>query len=263
MVFLQVVPSVIYLAAQVIAIKKTFNSVFDLNPDSVYPVIIIMILILVFEWLGGLNSIALTDAVQAVVMILSFIILPLVMVKNFGGWRDLDPETYPKPQFYQTPTKANQWELWQFAFINFSFFTLPHFVQRIYAAKDLTSLKVGFASLTVGPWISGLVGVFIGTVGVTILVNEDGTPKASSNPFTDILEQVMNLGGFAKGAGVIAITAALAAIMSTADSLIIAISQLVTVEIIYPLRPNSTPNNIAWYGRITSLVSVAFALLIG
>jgi len=57
--------------------------------------------------------------------------------------------------------------------------------------------------------------------------------------------------------------ASLAAIMSTADSLIIAISQLVTVEIIYPLRSKASPNAVAWYGRSVSLFSVGIALLIG
>jgi Na+/proline symporter len=64
-------------------------------------------------------------------------------------------------------------------------------------------------------------------------------------------------------AGVMAITAGLAAIMSTADSLLIAISQLITVEIVYPMRPNSTPNNIAWFARLISTISVALSLLIG
>jgi Na+/proline symporter len=63
-VFLQVLPTLIYLAAQVIAIKGTFNSIFELDPDATYPVILIMVLILIFEWLGGLNSVALTDSIQ-------------------------------------------------------------------------------------------------------------------------------------------------------------------------------------------------------
>jgi Na+/proline symporter len=260
---LQVLPSVIYLAAQVVAIKQTFNSIFEINPDSIYPVIIIMVLILIFEWAGGLSSVVLTDAIQALIMVVSFVSIPIVLTKNFGGWKDLDPATYAKPEFYQTPTKDQQWDFWQFSLVNFSFFTLPHFVQRVYAARDLNSLKAGYYVIAVGPWYTSLVGVFMGTVGVMLLANDDGTPKVSTSPFTDIIEAIMNLGGFAKGLGVIIITASLAAIMSTADSLIIAISQLITAEIIYPLKPDSTPYSIAWYGRFTSLISVAFALLIG
>ena len=102
-----------------------------------------------------------------------------------------------------------------------------------------------------------LTGVFIGTVGVMIL---DGAEVAS--PFTSILETMMDAGGFAKGIGIIVVTASLAAIMSKSDSLIIAISQLVTVEIVYPMRPNS-PNEITWIGRAVSLMSATIALLIG
>lgn len=104
---LQLFPSIIYLAAQVVAIQVTFNSIFELDPDEAYPVIIIMAMILIFEWVGGLNSVALTDLFQAVVMVLSFIILPVVVLKNFGGWKDLDPETYPRPQSYQTLSKVS------------------------------------------------------------------------------------------------------------------------------------------------------------
>lgn len=44
---------------------------FNMSPDSVYPVVIIMAVILIFEWVGGLSSVALTDCIQAVVMVVS------------------------------------------------------------------------------------------------------------------------------------------------------------------------------------------------
>ena len=77
-VFLQGLPTLIYLAVQVISIKSTFNSIFEMDPDAAYPVVIIMIIILVYEWLGGLSSVALTDSIQAAVMFLSFMIIPCV-----------------------------------------------------------------------------------------------------------------------------------------------------------------------------------------
>ena len=102
------------------------------------------------------------------------------------------------------------------------------------------------------------VGIYLGTVGVQML---DGADVAS--PFTSILEEVMNLGGFAKFMGVIAFTASLAAIMSTADSLIIAVSQLVTVEVLYPMAKAKSPRVIALFGRCVSLFAVAIALVVG
>ena len=92
---------------------------------TAYPVVIIMFLILMFEWAGGLSSVALTDCIQGFVMLLSFIMLPSIIKKNFGGWTELDVETYPQPEFFATPSKETQWSFWQFSLINVSFFTLP------------------------------------------------------------------------------------------------------------------------------------------
>lgn len=262
-VFLQVLTSIIYLAAQVIALKGTFNSIFGLDPDTIYPVIIIMALILAFECIGGLNSVAFTDSIQGIIMVFSFLAIPIIIAQNYGGWDSLDPSTYPRPEFYQTPSSDSQWKFWQFCLINFSFFTLPHFLQRIYAVKDLQSLRIGYTVLTVSPWITGFVGIFMGTMGVAILANPDGTPASPADPFTSIMEALMELGGFAEMVACIGITASLAAIMSTADSLIIAISQLITVEIFYPMMPTATPKRMSWFGRLASLLAVALALVIG
>lgn len=81
------------------------------------------------------------------------------------------------------------YRFWQFSLVNVCFFTLPHLVQRVYAARDLTSLKVGFFVNCVGPWVTSFVGVFIGTMGVVM-----GVPSDVLNPFTAIVEKVMVLG---------------------------------------------------------------------
>ena len=258
-VVLQILPSLIFLAAQVIALKQTINSIFGLDIDQVYPVILIMFLILMFEWAGGLSSVAITDVIQGFVMILSFTCLSFVIRTNFGGWQDLDANVYPRKDFYQTPDTETQIEMFQFALINISVFTLPQFMQRNYAARDLKSLKVGWLALILGPWAINFVSIFLGTVGVQMLAGEP-TPVS---PFSAIVEKVMDLGGFPRVVGVLVFTAAIAAIMSTADSLTIGISQLVTVEILYPLRPKSSPNKVAWFGRFVSLITIAIGLLIG
>jgi Na+/proline symporter len=255
---MQAVTSVIYVSAQVVALRTSFNGLFDIDPSNPWAVVVIFAFILLFEWVGGLASVALTDSVQGFIMVVSFVMTAVIVKINFGGWSDLDPQTFPKPQFYQTPTGTAQWGFWQFTLLNFSFFTFPHLIQRIYAAKDLGSLKVAFHVMNIGPWSSQLVSIFLGTVAVQVLKGQGG-----SSPFASIIGAMMNLGGFPEAVGVIAYTASLAAIMSTADSLVIAISQLITVEFIYPFKPDCTPKQITWYGRFVSLVTVVVALLIG
>jgi Na+/proline symporter len=265
-VFLQLLPTVIYLAVQVVSIQRTFNNIFGLDPSASIPTILIMGLILAFEFIGGLSSVALTDTIQAFALVFGFIFVPIVIVQNFGGWNELDPFSYPKREFYQTPTNDAQWLFWQFTMVNLSFFTLPHMVQRVYAARDLKSLKVGYAIISLGPWLNFISAIFIGTMGVAILINEDGSPMETKDAYSEILAVLMSMGGFAEITSAIAITASLAAIMSTADSLIIAVSHLVTVEIIEPLlsRASSEHSNyMVWYGRTASLVAVILALVIG
>lgn len=200
-------------------------------------------------------------------MLLSFIMVPSVMMKNYGGWKDLDPFTYPRPDFYQSQSLKQQWQFWQFSIINLSFFALPHLMMRIYAARDLRALRGGFYAMTLGPWCTMFVGVFIGTVGVQVLsdagvdIGPDGPAWAS--PYTSILDQLIGLGGFPEAVGIIALTSSLAAIMSTADSLIIAISQLVTVECVWPFVQERGASGVVWIGRITSLVSTILACIMG
>ena len=104
----QVLASIVYLAAQVNALQSTFNAMFGFDPSDVWPVIIIMAIILAFEWAGGLAVVALSDSIQGFVMVISFTCLPLVILKNWGGWKDLSPLTYPRPDFYQTPSSEDQ-----------------------------------------------------------------------------------------------------------------------------------------------------------
>ena len=238
--------------------KKTFNGIFGLDEDSYYAVVIIVAITLGFEWVGGTNCVALTDCVQGAIMLVAYVSLPAIIAVNFGGWKELDPLTYPKPEFYRTPSKDTQLDFWQFTMQMFTFFTLPHLMQRTYAARDLFSLKCAYVGLTWGMWFMMMVGVYIGTVGVQILNGKD-----VASPFTAILEEVMELGGFPKVIALIAVTGSLAAIMSTADSMLIAISQLVTEEIVYPCYPEATPADMAWVGRCVSFLAAVIATILG
>eukprot|EP00978_Attheya_sp_CCMP212_P006957 scaffold16242_cov55-Attheya_sp.AAC.4 len=260
-VFLMLFPSIIYLVAQVTAIKSTFNSIFRLDVDAAWPVILIMFIILIFEWVGGLTSVALTDGVQGIIMTVAFMAIPIVIKRQFGGWNSLDLNEYPKPSFYQNPSGDSQWLLWNFSVVNFGFFSLPHLLQRTYSSGSMKALKGGYMALLIGPWLMMLPGIFMGTVGVQILADA-GNPNPP-NPFAAILEEMMKFGGFPQAVGIIAFTSSLAGIMSTADSLIIAVSQVISSELVYPCRPNATPTFVTLVGKATSLVTVCVALLIG
>eukprot|EP00542_Grammatophora_oceanica_P016343 CAMPEP_0194051730 /NCGR_PEP_ID=MMETSP0009_2-20130614/42071_1 /TAXON_ID=210454 /ORGANISM="Grammatophora oceanica, Strain CCMP 410" /LENGTH=52 /DNA_ID=CAMNT_0038698973 /DNA_START=1 /DNA_END=156 /DNA_ORIENTATION=+ len=51
---------------------------------------VIFVLILMFEWVGGLSSVAFSDAIQGTVMVVAFLLVPCIIKANFGGWSELD-----------------------------------------------------------------------------------------------------------------------------------------------------------------------------
>lgn len=175
-------------------------------------------------------------------------------------WADLDAPTFPKRSFYQVPTTETGYSIWCFCIQLTGFATLPHFIQRIYAAGSMKSLKAGFAVMTAGPWLTQLVGVYMGTVGVYLLRNAEAPP---ASPFTAIIENMMEDSGFGYFTGTLVLTSSLAAIMSTADSILIAISQLVSTEVYFPLRPFATPTEVSRVSKLISLAAMALALLVG
>jgi Na+/proline symporter len=202
------------------------------------------------------------------IMIVACLCLPIIVNKYYGGWTALTPETYPRPDFYRTPSRREQFDFWQFTISTVSLFTLPHLLQRTYAAKDLNALKTAHVTMAGGIWFLMVGAVYIGTMAVMILGTETSDGKVVYNedmesPFTKLLNRVIDIGGFPRIVGLLTITASLAAITSTVDSVLVAISQLITEEIFYPLKPQAAPRDMAWVGRAVSLVAVTFAALLG
>jgi len=169
----QFISQFIWMTSNVLSIKMAFNGAFNLPTDSPWLAVGVVSLIVVSEWVGGLSAVALTDTVQGAIMILGSIAVACVIKVHYGGWTALDPETFYRPEFYQTPSRQQQWYWWQigerllcriipFRLVSCSFLTCtcklptsihnnvlsaflsgsmvfyPIFLQRIYAARDLS-----------------------------------------------------------------------------------------------------------------------------
>jgi sodium/proline symporter len=82
---IQIVASIVYLAAQVNSLRSTFNAMFGIPFENIGPVLGIMAIILLMEWCGGLAVIAMSDAFQGVIMVISFLMISSIIKKDFGG----------------------------------------------------------------------------------------------------------------------------------------------------------------------------------
>lgn len=120
--------------------------------------------ILLSEWFGGLSAVALTDTVQGFIMVFGVISVTCVIKHVWGGWTALDPLTYPRPDFYQTPTKEQQWIWWQVCFLQIALVFYPVSIQCIYAASNLEGIRMGAIAQWAGAWVATLETIFIGTM---------------------------------------------------------------------------------------------------
>ncbi|KAL7547831.1 hypothetical protein ACHAWF_011103 [Thalassiosira exigua] len=283
----QLISQFVWMTSNVLSIKNAFNGAFNLDPDSPWLTIAMVAFILISEWFGGLTAVTLMDTVQWGIMIFGTFSVMGVIKHHYSGWTALDPMTYHRPEYFQTLTKKQQWIWWQLGFLEAGVPFYPVTIQRIYAAKSLQAVRLGawatflgtvikalipgqwnFLPLVhhdIGPWMTMLGAVFVGTMGVEIIGQSCASaedPKSCNNPsspFASILQELMLLGGFPEVASVILYTSALAAIMSTTDS----ISQIITSDIIYPMRPNATPGQVAWIGRFVSFAVASVSLIVG
>lgn len=130
---------------------------------------------------------------------------------TYGGWSDLDPDTYERPDFYQHPTRAEQWDMWHFVVAALGFFTLPHMLQRIYIARDLYSFKIASITILGGVWVLYIPGVYLGTMAVSILADRSNVVS----PFGALLDELMSRGGFSVFVSYLTFIAIIASCMST------------------------------------------------
>ena len=172
----------------------------------------------------------------------------------FGGLTSIDLGEFPSPEFYSAPSGPAQLAWWSFGFSGFSFIALPHFIQRIYAAKDQHALKVAWTVSSAGGWLVQSAGVVFGVVALDQL----GPDRPSA--FAPMVNAVMQTSAFGHVVGVLLFTATLGAIMSTADSLLIAISHLTAVEIVQPFLPTATTAQLSAMGKASSVISLSVAV---
>jgi len=79
-----VVPMLIYVTAQMISFAALVQGLSGGAIPRWASILILVCVLLVFEKLGGMNSVVLTDAVQSVIMLVSFLVVPFALGAAFG-----------------------------------------------------------------------------------------------------------------------------------------------------------------------------------
>ncbi|MBU1215927.1 sodium:solute symporter family protein [bacterium] len=214
-------------------------------------IIFMAIVMVVYETLGGMRSVAWTDAIQGVLLFVGVIIIFSVVMIHYGS---LEANStlflQNNPELFKAVTLSDQitW-LSVLILIFFGISVYPQAIQRIYSAKNESSLRHSLSLMVIMPLLTTLPLIIIAIIGSAHFPNLD---KAGSEQIILLmLNKLTNIEGMS-----IVITlfvaAAIAAIMSTVDSAMLAIASLFTQDIYHKRNPNASQKRLTYVGKLFS-----------
>ena len=246
----------VYGASSIKAAGTLFNQIFGL--DERIAMLISMVIIIAYLFLGGFNAVCWTDFFQGMIMLLALMLLPIVSVAVLNV---SDTATALPANFYNMLASGKfDWE--SIATIltglgwGLGYFGMPHIVVRymsIKSEKEMKKSKIVGSTWTIAILALATVVALLGRryLGNTL---ED----ASSTVFITLTKNT-----FPVFIGGLVVTAILAASMSTADSQLLASSSAFASDIYKTtIRKNASDKEIVWVGRIVVIVASVIAFLI-
>eukprot|EP00435_Cladocopium_sp_Y103_P043349 s1779_g12.t1 len=260
--------------------------------------VIFSVMILTLEVLGGMNSVVLTDVVQSILMIASFLTIPVVVAAEYG-WlpfigpsdcrflRNVSPNVTDifsvpdecigaahgcvaagcieavKPEFYQFPTRSTCCEIVFFLLNMMTAAVSPQIVQRTYIATSDADLRIVMGAMLLAPFIAQTPGIIIGLTKIAYdpmwpVVDQEATA------FSGLSAQLKMVGPFQYFLVTMMTCSTLAAIMSTADSALMGASSIVSIDVVKgSLLPNLSTKNVVRLGEVTSAIICIMASIMG
>lgn len=215
------------------------------------------LVIVFYETLGGMRAVAWTDAAQGVLMLLGLGALLSWVLGASGGLERMTLEILAvRPEAVLVPD-ARECANWfsTIALLGLASVVYPQAIQRVYAARSGVVLKRSLSLMSFMPLATTAVVTLIGLAAIPRYVGLDAAEADRVMPL--LLGEWAAAGpGFAIAAVVVFI-GALAAIMSTADSVLLSLGSLVAEDLLG--RPRRDASTTALGKRVAAWVMLAMA----
>lgn len=223
----------------------------------VYGVLALSLIMVVYETLGGLRSVAWTDVIQGVILLLGCAVIFIAIEYQYGGLTSTAEYIMTKQPDTWAPPTWEEKRLWlsTLLIVLFGISIYPQAIQRIYAAKDERTLKRSLQFMAFMPLVTTFFIVVIGIVGSAQMpgLDRDGSEQITLLLLSDIAKNIPGI----ELVIILFITAAVAAIMSTVDSALLAISSLFTQDLYRWIKPASSERHLTFMGKFFSWIIMA------
>ena len=251
-----------FLLAQLMAMGRALEGLSLGDPALAYMwgVILLASVILAYEWLGGFRAVVWTDLIQGILLIGSFVILVAIVFREIGtpAWATamlIDQGGHALGKVMRpTRTACLEW-FSTVLLVGLAGAIYPQAIHRMYAARSSRVLRRSLAVLAFLPLSTALVTVLVGVVGTARF---PGLVEAETDRIlTVVCQEIAANSTFGYWLVVLLFTGVLAALMSTADSILISLSLILTGDLyVRYLAPDTREDMQVRYGKRYSLLAL-------
>ena len=219
-----------YLLAQLIAMGHVTEGLSGGVVPYWVGVVLLTLVVIIYETIGGMRAVAWTDCVQGIMLVVGLVGLLVAVTPTPGHLADLTASiAADSPDKVAVPS----WEISRNWFstiilIGFSGAVYPHAIQRIYAARDTRSLKRAFAIMVFLPLVTTGVVFMVGILAIRELGDVGDPDQVVPMLLTTWSTRSVLLYSLC----VVVITAIVAAVMSTADSVLLSLSSILAKDVL-------------------------------
>jgi SSS family solute:Na+ symporter len=214
-------------------------------------VVAMAFIMVIYETLGGMRSVAWTDAIQGILLFVGVIIIFAVVWVHYGSLASNTSALMQlRADLFSDPAPMQQ--LRWFSILVLIFFGIsvyPQAIQRIYAANSEKTLRRSLQLMVVMPFVTTLPLIVIAIIGAA---HFPGLDKNASEQIVLLMLKQLNAIAGMEVVLTLFVAAAIAAIMSTVDSAMLAIASLFTQDIYRRQKPHASQKELTYIGKIFS-----------
>jgi Na+/proline symporter len=248
-----------FLFAQLKAMGVLVEQVTEGAVPYAWGVVVLAAMILFYETLGGMRAVAWTDAAQGILMLVGLVALLFWVLSEAGGLTELTLDIVaarPEAAWVPDTRERVNWAS-TIALMGLASVVYPQAIQRIYSARSGVTLRRSFALMTFMPLTTTLVVTLIGLAAIARFEGL-GTVEAD-RVMPLLLASWAEAGVAATVAAIVVFLGALAAIMSTADSVLLSLGAMVSQDVLGRSGRDSETTRLG--KRIAAVAMVSMALL--
>lgn len=217
----------------------------------------------IYETLGGLRAVAWTDVVQGSLILVGITLISVAVLITYGGPATLHNQlSETAPQLLTPPDWMSKigWAS-TLILVGVGAAIYPQAVQRYFSAKSGDVLCKSLRWMLPVPFVIATFSVLIGISGRALFPNLDA--KESEQITMLVLRDLIQHSPWLWPIVVLFLTAVLASIMSTVDSVLLALAATVTKDLYLPIRGVSiSEKHLTRSGKLISWALMACAVVV-